>query len=33
MLGNSLNDPQGVESNLEKIEGMKLLDIDTVFQG
>jgi len=33
MLGNSLNDPQGVESNLEKIEGMKLLDIDTTFQG
>ena len=32
MLGNSLNDPQGVETNLEKIEGMKLLDIDTVFQ-
>ena len=33
MLGNSLNDPQGVESNFEKIEGMKLLDIDTTFQG
>ena len=32
MLGNSLNDPHGVETNLEKIEGMKLLDIDTVFE-
>jgi len=32
MLGNSLNDPHGVESNLEKTEGMKLLDIDTVFE-
>ena len=32
MLGNSLNDPYGVETNLEKIEGMKLLDIDTVFE-
>lgn len=33
MLGNILNDPDGVESNLEKVEGMKLLDIDTEFQG
>lgn len=32
MLGNSLNDPYGVEANTEKIEGMKLLDIDTVFE-
>jgi len=32
MLGNSLNDPHGVETNLEKTEGMKLLDIDTVFE-
>lgn len=32
MLGNSLNDPHGVESNSEKIEGMKLLDIDTIFE-
>ncbi|GCD09784.1 cobyric acid synthase [Clostridium tagluense] len=32
MLGNSLNDPYGVETNLEKIEGLKLLDIDTVFE-
>ncbi|MGV8982863.1 cobyric acid synthase [Clostridium sp.] len=33
MLGNTLYDPEGVETNLEKIDGMKLLDIDTVFQG
>lgn len=33
MLGNSLNDPEGVESNLKKTEGLKLLDIDTVFEG
>jgi len=32
MLGNSLNDPEGVESNQKKIEGLKLLDIDTVFE-
>ena len=32
MLGNSLNDPHGVETNSEEIEGMKLLDIDTVFE-
>ncbi|MFT5873094.1 MAG: adenosylcobyric acid synthase [Clostridium sp.] len=32
MLGNSLSDPHGVEANLEKIEGMKLLDIDTIFE-
>lgn len=32
MLGNTLNDPEGVETNLEKIDGLKLLDIDTVFQ-
>ena len=32
MLGNSLNDPHGVESNFKKTEGMKLLDIDTIFQ-
>jgi adenosylcobyric acid synthase len=32
MLGNSLNDPHSVETNLEEIEGMKLLDIDTVFE-
>ena len=32
MLGNSLNDPYEVETNLGKIEGMKLLDIDTVFE-
>lgn len=32
MLGNSLSDPHGVETNSEKIEGMKLLDIDTVFE-
>jgi adenosylcobyric acid synthase len=32
MLGNSLKDPHGVETNSEEIEGMKLLDIDTVFE-
>ncbi len=32
MLGNSLNDVYGVESNSEKIDGMKLLDVDTVFE-
>ena len=32
MLGNTLNDPDRVEANLEKIDGMKLLDIDTIFQ-
>jgi len=32
MLGNSLKDPEGVEGSIDKIEGMKLLDIDTVFE-
>ena len=32
MLGNSLNDPLGVEGNSKKTEGMKLLDIDTIFE-
>ncbi|HEY8890030.1 MAG TPA: cobyric acid synthase [Clostridium sp.] len=32
MLGNSLSDPEGLEGSFEKIEGMKLLDIDTVFE-
>jgi len=32
MLGNSLSDPEGLEGSFGKIEGMKLLDIDTVFE-
>lgn len=32
MLGSSLSDPHGVETNSEEIEGMKLLDIDTIFE-
>jgi len=32
MLGNTIKDPFEVESNLKKIEGMKLLDVDTVFE-
>jgi len=32
MLGNSLHDPSGIEGSFNKIEGMKLLDIDTVFE-
>lgn len=32
MLGNTLNDPQGVEGSLNKVEGMKLLDIETLFE-
>jgi adenosylcobyric acid synthase len=32
ILGNSLSDPYAVETSSENIEGMKLLDIDTVFE-
>ncbi|HEY8805085.1 MAG TPA: cobyric acid synthase [Clostridium sp.] len=32
MLGNSLNDPSGIEGSSQETEGMKLLDIDTVFE-
>lgn len=32
MLGNTIRDPFEVESKLKEIEGMKLLDIDTVFE-
>src|SRR5665647_447173 len=32
MLGNSLYDPKSVEGSFDKIRGMKLLDIDTVFE-
>lgn len=32
MLGNSLNDPNGLEGNSKETEGMKLLDIDTIFE-
>ncbi|MBW9150667.1 cobyric acid synthase [Clostridium estertheticum] len=32
MLGNSLSDPHGVEGSFDKVEGMKLLDIDTLFE-
>jgi adenosylcobyric acid synthase len=32
ILGNSLSDPYSVETSSENIEGMKLLDIDTVFE-
>ncbi len=32
MMGNSLSDPSGVEGSLDKVEGMKLLDIDTLFE-
>jgi len=32
MLGNSLNDPDSVEGSFDKVEGMKLLDIDTLFE-
>ena len=31
-MGNSLSDPSGVEGSLDKVEGMKLLDIDTLFE-
>ncbi len=31
MLGNSLKDPSGIEGSSQETEGMKLLDIDTVF--
>lgn len=31
MLGNTIADPFNVESELKEIEGMKLLDVDTVF--
>ncbi|MCB2292948.1 cobyric acid synthase [Clostridium algoriphilum] len=32
MLGNSLNDPNFIEGSSQNTEGMKLLDIDTVFE-
>ena len=32
MLGNSINDPDYVESDIPKTQGLKLLDIDTTFQ-
>jgi adenosylcobyric acid synthase len=32
MLGNSLYDPKSLEGSSDKIDGMKLLDIDTVFE-
>ena len=32
MLGNSLYDPKSVEGSFDKIDGLKLLDIDTVFE-
>lgn len=32
MLGNSLKDPYKTESNVEKVNGLGLLDIDTVFE-
>jgi adenosylcobyric acid synthase len=32
MLGNAILDPYEVETNLKSIEGMKLLDIDTLFE-
>ncbi|MGM0378109.1 MAG: cobyric acid synthase [Bacillota bacterium] len=32
MLGNSLEDPSGVESSVKKVNGIGLLDIDTVFE-
>jgi len=32
MLGNSLRDPKSIEGSLAIINGMKLLDIDTVFE-
>jgi adenosylcobyric acid synthase len=32
ILGNSLSDPYAVETNSENVGGMKLLDIDTVFE-
>ncbi|WP_010238468.1 cobyric acid synthase [Clostridium arbusti] len=32
MLGNSIEDPYGVETNILNTEGMKLLDIDTTFE-
>ena len=32
MLGNSLSDPSGVEGSFDKIEGMRLLDVDTLFE-
>ncbi|MBA5850967.1 cobyric acid synthase [Clostridium sp. cel8] len=32
ILGNSIKDPYGVESDSEKIQGMKLLDVDTILE-
>lgn len=32
MLGNSIEDPYGVETSMLRTEGMKLLDIDTTFE-
>lgn len=32
MLGNTIKDPYEVETDLKEIEGMKLLDVDTVFE-
>lgn len=32
MLGNIIKDPYGVETSLGEIEGMKLLDVNTVFE-
>jgi len=32
MLGNSLHDPKGLEGSFQKVDGMKLLDIDTEFE-
>jgi len=33
MLGNSISDPDGVEGDIRQIEGLGLLDIDTVLEG
>lgn len=32
MMGNSIKDPEGVETSLKEIEGLRILDIDTVFE-
>jgi adenosylcobyric acid synthase len=32
MLGNTIKDPYAVETDLKEIEGLKLLDIDTIFE-
>jgi adenosylcobyric acid synthase len=33
MMGNTIEDPEFIESNLEKIDGLGLLDIKTIFKG